>query len=239
MDRGLVKETSMKHLLVVLGIAATFLGSSGQTSADFLYTSPGGMANLNSYTGTLGTEFKVTSSTQVFALGIYDPNGAALLSSHAVGIWLVGGSSTPIATATVPSGTAGTLLNNFRYASIGSGSITLTAGNTYIIGAVMTSGGDVYKTYYDTTNGPAPTYGSTINTTSGSMPTSAYDSTDNPNLTEPNTTPGGDSGYIGPNFDTTSLVAAVPEPSSWVLAGFGTLGLVGYVWRTRRRFAAA
>lgn len=86
-----------------------------------------------------GWQFTVNRSVTANALGVFDANqpstdpgsGDGLASAHEVGIW--DDHQTPIALATVPPGTATTLIDGFRY--VGIPGVQLQAGQTYIIGA--------------------------------------------------------------------------------------------------------
>jgi hypothetical protein len=248
----------MKRVFLGLVITVSFLATTGQARSDsYLYTFAGGMPNNGAYTGTVATVFYVNSATTVDELGIYDPSGAALQSSHAAAIWIVG-NMTPVATATIPSGTAGTLVTTtngisqssmWRFATLttpSGGTYTLQQGTQYIIGAFYTWTGnsansDPFLTYYDTTNGPAPTFGSNINTTSGFMPLETYYNGTSSSIMYPNVNFGGDSGYIGANFHVATQTpgpSTTPEPASVALACLGMFGLVGYAWRKCRRCIA-
>ena len=66
---------------------------------------------------TLGFQFGVESDIAVTALGAFDHLGDGLETAHTIGIWMASGGA-PIATVTVPSGTVGSLVGQFRYVDI-------------------------------------------------------------------------------------------------------------------------
>ncbi len=81
---------------------------------------------------SIGWSFSVgNKDVELDALGIYDDGMDGMVDAHAVGIWTNGG--TLLAQTTVPSGTAGTLVGSYRYTALPT-PITLTAGQTYVIG---------------------------------------------------------------------------------------------------------
>ena len=163
--------------------------------------------NSTSYTipgsnRTLGWEFTVTDDLAVVGLGIFDLDDDGLYLSHEVGIWHSG---ELILSATVPSGTEGVLIDQFRY--VETGPFWLSAGETYVIGA--TSLGDPYVGNNGSdriTTIPSITYQRTLITESGAgftLPTSERDF------------------YLfGPNF------LIVPEPMTLVLLSLGGLSLL-------------
>jgi fibronectin-binding autotransporter adhesin len=126
---------------------------------------------------TIGSVFQVGSnSVTMDSLGVLDmvnsaanaaaaSTGDGLVVAHTVDIWNSGGGV--VATINVPSGTAGMLINGFRYAEL-SAPVTLTAGQTYTIGTVMGgTGNDIFADAYPSsavTGGPGITItGATYN----------------------------------------------------------------------------
>jgi len=116
-------HVSFATLLLTLAVgqpstAATIaveLGSGGFQSADYGLTSV-----------TLGWGFSLTTPLTVTDLGYFDGN-LGLVDPHPVGIWDSIGNL--LATATVPSGGAGALVNGFRFVPITP--VTLGAGFFY------------------------------------------------------------------------------------------------------------
>ncbi len=83
---------------------------------------------------TWGYGFLVlTNDIQVTALGFYDNGGDGLAASHAVGLYGIGGNQ--ITNVTVPSGTAASFSNGYRYVTL-STPITLYGGGRYALNAV-------------------------------------------------------------------------------------------------------
>ncbi len=99
-------------------------------------TANGSSVNWRNFIGAgqsanVGWSFSVGAQDQeIEALGIYDDGVDGMADAHAVGIWTSSG--TLLAQATVPSGTAGTLVGSYRYTAIPP--LTLTAGQTYVVG---------------------------------------------------------------------------------------------------------
>ena len=94
-------------------------------------------ATLVASNNTQGWEFTVNQPLSITALGVFDMNntlsvntGDGLLFPHHVTLYMSTGGV--VAEATVPVGTAGTLVGDFRYTSISP--VTLSIGN-YVIGA--------------------------------------------------------------------------------------------------------
>lgn len=91
--------------------------------------------NSNSYfdpvnSRMLGWQFSVTQQLDVLSVGWLDWGDDGLVASHQVGIWDVANTATPLASAIVTSGNGATLLDHFRYVTLGA-PVTLQPGNTY------------------------------------------------------------------------------------------------------------
>lgn len=167
---------------------------------------------------TVGWKFNVVSPVLIGALGVFDSGLDGLLSSHQVGIWN-NGTNTLVTSTTVLSGTAGALLNQFRYASI---TPVLLGVGTYTIGATWGVGFGSDDYVANTTNfHTIPNISYLI---------SEYDQVPSiTQLTMPTTAAGFFSnGMFGPNF------TVVPEPSSMVLLAAGLLILAGATFRRQR-----
>lgn len=164
---------------------------------DFTGGTTGGGANF-----TLGWSFSLSSSILVTDLGVWDsandfgsPVGDGLSESHLVSIWTSSGIL--VTSATVPAGTSGTLVDDFRYLSIAP---TLLVTGDYVIGA-----------YYQTAADRQAINATTITTASGVTYTGSRSILGNafpPGdiLTIPNS-------FFGPNFQfmTDLNGRAVPE----------------------------
>lgn len=85
-----------------------------------------------------GWQFTTNSDISVTALGFFDDGQNGLVDAHDVGIFSAAG--TLLASATVPSGGAAPLVNQFRYVAIAP--LLLTSGQTFRIGAVYNSNAD-------------------------------------------------------------------------------------------------
>jgi hypothetical protein len=79
---------------------------------------------------TYGWEFSATEDIAVVGLGIFDLFDDGLYLSHEIGIWHSG---ELVLSTTIPSGTEGVLIDQFRY--IETDPFWLTEGETYVIGA--------------------------------------------------------------------------------------------------------
>lgn len=156
-------------------------------------------------------------------MGVYDGGSDGLTTSHQVGLWTSTG--TLLFSGTVPAGTAGTLVQGFRYTSAltGTGSQLLAPGS-YVVGAQ--SQGD--QIIYNVTNPTyAPGVAFTGNASNGSSGVFSF----------PGTTQSGlDVGVFGGNF----LIAAVPEPGTWglMIVGFAAVGAAGRRQRRSTRVPA-
>ncbi|HEY1377403.1 MAG TPA: DUF4082 domain-containing protein [Gemmataceae bacterium] len=170
--------------------------------------------------GTGGYGFTVGSSPLVVTrLGLWDQGGNGLTESHEVGLWTAGG--TLLGSVTVPAGTGGTLIGQFRYADLGP-SLVLSAGQTYVLGAHYPTPADPFRLDNNTDmpslfSGDA-TYEQPRSNGGFNFP--------NPTL--------GTFAYVGPNLEY--VVAAVPEPSGLLLAGFGAMSLLGYHRHRKDRY---
>lgn len=170
---------------------------------------------------TLGWTFTANNNVDVTALGYFDHDMAGLNSSHTVGLWTDTG--TLLGSAVIPAGMGGTAIGNFWYTALG-GPISLTAGDTYVIGG--TSGLDPYATNVSN-------FTSDPNITFGSM---RYETTGGPLAFPTNNAPFYDPAIFGPNFLLKTPGAGVPEPGPAVtLAGAGVAALVFI--RKRRKMA--
>jgi len=149
-------------------------------------------------------------------LGFYDSGSDGLNQSHEVGIWTADG-STLLASAIVPSGTAGTLDSGFRFVAITP--IVLAANTEYLVGAFNGNNTDPITRFATATTDPRITLGST-----------RFDSTFTGVFTAPTGAQGTsfDDGYFGPNFQ---IDGNVPEPGAITLVASG---IVLVILRRRR-----
>lgn len=168
---------------------------------------------------TLGFQFRVESDITVTALGAFDYLGDGFVTPHIIGIWTLAGGA-PIATATVPFGTVGSLVGQFRYVDIPG--ISLSANTEYIIGA-------------------SEYYGSTSDLYAGAVPVPAF-STPSAVTFLGQRGAGEAPGLVFPtvHFDAFSPATfgasfqfvSIPEPSTWVLLDWGLV-----VFACARRYA--
>jgi hypothetical protein len=213
----------MKRLAPIL-VMLFFLCTAGRVNANPMpaatLTSPGETFSGSLY--TLGFEFSVNQSLSVTALGVYDDGQDGLANSAQVGIWDISGNL--LASVTVPSGTAGTLVGDFRYADISP--LTLSPGQDYVVGAYIND----TATSFNTLQGGSGFYDPAVNGIEDRF------SNFNSMFSFPDSTndhPGG--AWLGGNF---LFASPVPEPSSVTLLALGGFGMLGYFWRRRQAVAA-
>ncbi len=139
---------------------------------------------------TIGWSFTVGSgSITVSSLGLYDSGGNGLANAHDIAIWTSGG--TLVTSTTIPSGTGATLISGYRYVAITP--VTLSAGTTYVIGALYpTQSGD--NIIFNSTQ----TFAAPI--TFGKSRQTALDFPGTSPLAFPNVNAGLAQGIFGPNF---------------------------------------
>lgn len=136
--------------------------------------------------------FDAASAAAITITGGTETTSNGLNQSHEVGIWTADG-STLLASAIVPSGTAGTLDSGFRFVAITP--LVLAANTEYLAGAFNGANTDPITRFATATTDSRITLGST-----------RFDS--------PFT------GYFGPNFQ---IDGNVPEPGAITLVASGIL----------------
>ena len=131
-----------KLILVTWTLACLTLAPAAfaqTTDGSVLYTPNVNLTSLsqNSFVGYVGGIFLSTYSyyPEVNYLGYADPTGAPLVNSHVVSLWdhdnLGAG---PLATVTVPAGSAAPLADGYRWVQLSS-TVNLTYGHYYYIDA--------------------------------------------------------------------------------------------------------
>jgi hypothetical protein len=192
------------------GVAIT---SAGMANAGTIaLTGFGGGENATSGSDQLyGWYFNTSSAIDVTALGVGDSSGQPLSVSHDVGIFDVS-TQALLGSATVPSGSGGTLENGFDYESVSP--FELSAGSYVIVMTMPAMNADVQSIFNtsETTSAPV-TY---VN--------SAFDAGSSLAFPDPASEGAFAQGLFGPNFIFNS---AVPEPATWamLLVGLGGLGV--------------
>ena len=141
---GNIDGLNMKYLVECIVIAGVIIltavtGHAAILSAVNVPDSPASVSTLQfDKDNVFGWRFTPAADISVTALGYFDSTtltggtGTGLLQSHDVGIYSSTG--TLLASATVPSGTAGSLVNHFRFVDLTS-PVTLGGGQTYMMAA--------------------------------------------------------------------------------------------------------
>jgi hypothetical protein len=183
---------------------------------------------------SVGSYFTVSSPVTVEYAGIWDYNAAVLdntsaglAQNHLIDLWEDdSGTYTLLATATTSSGTVDPLVYGFRWVDLNN-SVTLTAGNTYLLDAYYApSSPDRIAQVTHTTDSPY-----IWNYDADSNPTGFGSATPSQGgIADPNTTPFSTDGTQG--YFSADLATSVPEPSSLSLLCLGVLALAG---RMRRK----
>jgi hypothetical protein len=205
---------------VLLGATAVSI------EASFLFSDPtasGAAAFALAPGTTVGAEFTVGSVDIIVTdLGVYDDFKNGLAFAHDVGIWNLS-SATPIASATVPSGTTGFLSGTYRFVEISP--LTLSANTTYRIGALFELGTGLIG------QGGSASFDPAISSADPQW----RDSTFSSSLTRPDQDIGSNRWAANMQF-TTVVPAPVPEPQTWGV--IAATSLVGYAavrrWRRSR-----
>lgn len=174
---------------------------------------------------TVGWEFLTTGDLSVTSLGYFDANRNGLDVSHEVGIWNSVG--VLLGSATVPGGTAGTLVNQFRYVAVAP--IFLAAGQIYRIGGFSDASFTLDPD--DLLIATGPTFIGPITIVSGTRAkTSAVAGFSDP----VNDLLGAGNGAFGPNFEFILGGGGAPEMSGHWAASLACIGLLLSLAESRR-----
>lgn len=227
--------TVISALVVGLFITSSFAPVQADTIG-LSFTSGVGSGTQQSHNLVDGWSFTTSTPITVTQLGLWDgpggfPNSPNVIGdgfgiAHTVTLWTATGVS--LTSATIGSGTSGTLIDGFRYVSLAS-ALTLAPG-AYVItayypqsnfdlnfanaGTITTASGITYGTTLDMSGNPA-------------MPAAFHGSRQVFDLTgtafptgDPSSAP---KSYFGPNFQ---FAAAVPDAGSTLLLLLLSLGSI-------------
>jgi hypothetical protein len=213
--------------LTMCAIATALLVSVAPARAQTValsFSNDGGFTN--GFTGTLGWEFTVNSTENLIDFGFYN-NGGTIATSHQVGLWDASGDL--LTSGTVGPSAADTTIGYFDYSP--TTPYTLQAGDTYIIGTLLSSSDFFYYDPSTITTDPSISYVQT-----------QFDVNDTPSLTFPQTTdfPSNGYGYFGPSFEVPTIQGptGVPEPGAFLVLPLGLAILAGVRLRVRLRGAS-
>lgn len=151
---------------------------------------------------TFGWAFSLSSAVLLTDLGVWDFGSDGLGNSYPVTIWTSAG--VQVAQATVPSGTSGTLVDEFRYVSVAP---TLLAPGNYTIAAYYTGFADfVIENAATITTASGVTYQGSKSEFGNAFPSGDQ-------YSQPNS-------FFGPNFQFTT---AVPDAGNTFLLMLGSV----------------
>ncbi len=175
---------------------------------------------------TTGFKFEAVTAVTVLQLGAFDDSQDGLAQSHQVGLWDSSGNL--MAAATIPAGTGGQLIDQFRYHDIFP--VSLVAGQDYVVGEFITSSspdnGVIHATGFVTD--PRITFIGEAYKATGNI--GEPGSFEFPNQTYFDSSV---KAYFGANL-ILAPPAPVPEPATWTLLLVG-VGGVGTLARRRRQ----
>jgi hypothetical protein len=207
---------NVSHSIVLLALT---VGQPSIAATVAVLPGVGGFQNSNYGSNiTLGWGFTLLNAVTVTDLGYFDGN-AGLTDPHPVGIWNSIGAL--LAQATVPSGTAATLVSGFRFVPIVP--VVLGPGAYSIGGYANSTSPDEFRFEI-----------SSVTTIAGLsfVPANLFTKADS--LTRPTSQPEvlSQDGYFGPDFMVGSATTTpAPEPAA---IGMGLLGLAIILGRFRR-----
>lgn len=183
----------------------------------------------NSHAGVVGGVFLSTYSTwpSVNWFGYYDKDGDGLQNSHEVALWIQGGaggsSATPVASVTIPAGTAAPLVNGYRWVQLPT-QVDMWYGSWYVLGAT-TDGVDTWGDLLDADAGQLTWDTDYVGTNDSWTRAGRYD--------WPWSWPNPPSGQSGDNaiypVANMGYNIVVPEPTSLTLLGVGAMVLLGRI----------
>jgi len=153
--------------------------------------------------------FQALSDLRVSSLGSWDENSDGLPSPVDVGLWDDVGNL--LASVVVPSGTAATLDNGFRFSLLGA-DVELSAGNFYRVGSSVQSGQIEYRANSDIVVDSAIDFDRGYFARSSNVLTFPVNETLTPDVAD----------FFGANFQ----YQPIPEPSSALILGLGAVVLL-------------
>lgn len=205
----IVKNEKIICLLFVLLASPTY---AGLIAIDITSEGPG---TFDGGFWTLGWSFTASSDLVVNSLGQWDYLGDGLETEAHIGIY--DDSGTLLVSTVVSSGTAGTFLDGYRYASVAD--TLLLANQTYFVGSWFD--GFVFRSDYSGYSYTSATGIENINPAwSGGNGTLKFPTSSSTGFI-----------YAGPNFQYEDHVS-IPEPSSLALL---MLGLAGFRFSRKKK----
>ena len=206
-----------KLSIVVILLLASW---SARAASVAILSVDGGFPVVSTGDQLYGWFFTANQGINVTQLGVFDSENDGLDVAHEVGIYRVSDQAL-LGSAIVPSGTAGSLLNGFRYTGIAP--IALLSGDYAIVMTMPDSTLD------------GQNIGSNGLTTAAEITWTGSAFAGGSALIYPSSEPVFDVGMFGPNFQFSDSAADAPEPGPAFLLVSGGIALGLLRRRTLRR----